>query len=288
MTGEGLYGAQFEINYDPALLSASNVQVNPDLPLALLKGADNTTGKIRLVASRQGRVPGLTGDVPLLTFDMTAANRLGTTTLTFSNEKLGDPTAKALGVTTHSHIISITSTVTPAPGPTVIVTIEPAPTPTDTPTATITPTPGDTATISGQVILAGRTQNDWSGATITFSEMLSTTTSTGGSFSFTQVSQGTYPNVTADAPGYLPAVCPFLTVTVPEILLSAVTLLSGDLNDDNVVDIADATAIGANFGLTGSDLPVDLNRDQIIDVFDLILVSLNFGQGVQTWRCVGE
>jgi hypothetical protein len=341
VTGAGLYGAQFEINYDPALLAASNVQVNPDLSLVLLKSADNTTGKIKLVASRQGRIPGLTGDVPLLTFEATAANRSGPATFTFSHEKIGDPTAKALEVTTQSYSVSITSTVTVTPGPTVVLTIEPDPTtttptptptatatptdtatatmtpltktptptptntptisatpptvtptptaiPTDTPTATLTPVPGDTTTISGQVILAGRARNDWSGAIVTLSDVLSTTTSTTGDFSFNQVSKGTYANVTADAPGYLPAVCTSLPATEAETLLTAIALLSGDVNDDAVVDITDATAIGVSFGQTGSNLQADINRDEIVDILDLILVSLNFGEGTQTWLCLNE
>jgi hypothetical protein len=65
-----------------------------------------------------------------------------------------------------------------------------------------------------------------------------------------------------------------------------VTLLSGDISDDNLVDITDATAVGASFGLTGAEIAADLNRDNLVDIFDIVLVSLNFGQsGPQAWVC---
>jgi hypothetical protein len=76
---------------------------------------DNTTGQIKLVASRQGRVSGLTGEVPLLTLDATAANRYCPATFTYSHEKIVDPTAKAQEVTTQSYSYSITSKVTVTP-----------------------------------------------------------------------------------------------------------------------------------------------------------------------------
>jgi hypothetical protein len=361
----GLYGVQVEIDYDPALISAGNLQVNPAFSYTLFSDTDNTLGRIRVVASRQGNVSGLTGEVSLFTFDATTANTSGVTTLTFAEAKIGDSQAQAFNAVSQNYSVSIggpatpepTTTPTPTPATpapetptstpetptptpetptptptpatpapeTPTTTPEtptpapetPAPTPTpatpvpETPTSTpetptttpetptptpaagtptptpSSPTPGpNSATVSGQVILPGRAGSDWSGATVTLSGALSMSTFTTGSFSFTDVPEGTYPTVTADAPGFLPAVCDTLTVSGPEEFLNIIMLLSGDVNDDGAVDALDATSIGVSFGLTGPDLPADINRDGEVDVFDLILVSLNFGQtGPQVWDC---
>ncbi|NJN93607.1 MAG: hypothetical protein HC875_05685 [Anaerolineales bacterium] len=96
---------------------------------------------------------------------------------------------------------------------------------------------------------------------------------------------GTHSSITADAPGYLPAVCTAPTITAPETTLSNIALLSGDVNDDALVNITDATTIGVFFGKTGPDLQADINRDQEVDILDLILVTINFGQGPQVWSC---
>jgi hypothetical protein len=318
ITEPSLYGIQFEINYDPALFSVGGLQVNPDLPVVILNDADNISGKIRFAAARQGDVPGLTGNVTLLTFTATAASTAGSATFTFANYKLGDPQALALEATSQSYTISIEGAATPEPTPDSTET--PAPLPTDTPTAvpsetpdplpTDTPTPGPTetaeplptpspgptqtpdpqptsATVVGQIILAGRANNDWSGGSATLADSQQTsTTDAGGNFSIAAVTGGVHTAITADAPGYLPAVCTAPTITAPETHLAKITLLSGDVNDDGEVNISDATAIGVSLGQTGSDLPADINRDQQVDVLDLILVAINFGQGPQTWECL--
>ena len=402
----GLYGVQFEINFIPALITLNNPQPNPDLSFVVRNEVDNTLGKLRLVASRQGNVPGLTGDVTLLTFDATAGNIPCLPTLTFSNVKIGDSQAQPFNVIPHNYTISIGLTPTPTPvtptpetptatpetptatpetptvtpetptatpetptvtpeTPTVTpetptatpetptatpetptatpetptatpetptatpetptVTPEtptatpetptatpetptatpetptatpetPTATP-ETPTATPetptptpeTPTPTPTtATVSGQVILSGQANSDWSGATVQLdnSAVFSATTDTGGNFSILDVPAGAYTTLTADASGYLPAVCNSPTITAPLTTLAGVTLLSGDINDDGVVNIEDATAVGVSFGATGSGLAEDVNRDGEVDIFDIILVSVNFGQGSQTWVCL--
>ena len=310
----GLYGVQFEINYDPTLISVNNLQPNPNLSFVVLKSVDNVNGKIRFVASQQGKVPGLTGDVTLLSFEATAVDTAGTVTFTFENEKMSDAQAQGFDVISEVYVISIgdpttpeptddptsiptdTPTPTPTNTPTPVPTDEPTPEPTDQPTAEPTdePTPEPTgepamANVSGQVILAGRAGNDWSGATVTIDGGQIGTTDTTGNFSIADVATGSLNSITADAPGYLPAVCTGLTVTTPDTSLTSVTLLSGDINDDKLVDITDATTVGASFGQTGSELPADITRDGMVDIFDIVLVSVNFGEeGPQTWNCLNK
>jgi hypothetical protein len=100
-------------------------------------------------------------------------------------------------------------------------------------------------------------------------------------------STATPESITADAPGYLAAVCSNPVVTAPETALNVVTLLTGDLNDDDVVDVTDATAIGVDFGKTGLGMLADINQDSIVDIFDIVLGTINFGQTTQTWNCTG-
>lgn len=276
----GLYGVQFEINFDPSLLSLGNLQPNPDLSFVVRNVVTNTLGKLTFVASRQGNVPGLTGAVTLLTFDATAAASPGVATLTFANEKIGDSQATAFTITSQSYTVAIGGTPTPTPTATATVTA------TVTPTATTTPGPG-TATVSGQVTLQGRASGNWAGATVTVDDSSqSDTTDANGNFSITGVTTGGHSSITADASGFLPAVCTAPIVTAPVTTLAAVALLNGDLNDDNLINIIDATTVGVSFGATGPSLPADLNQDGIVDIFDIIIVSANFGQGSQGWSCL--
>jgi hypothetical protein len=118
------------------------------------------------------------------------------------------------------------------------------------------------------------------------SAVFSATTDATGNYSILNVPEGAYTSATADAPGYLPAVCSAPTITAPLTTLANIALLSGDVNDDNVVNIVDGTAVGLVFGTTGSDLAEDLNKDGEVDIFDIILVSVNFGLEEQTWACL--
>jgi outer membrane biosynthesis protein TonB len=315
----GLYGVQFEINYDPSLISVSDLQVNPNLPFVVLNRADNTTGKITLVASEQGKVSGLTGDVTLLSFQATAADTEGTVTFGFENEKFSDFQAQGFDITVKDYSVTIGQGATPEPTqeptseptnqptpeptiqPTPTSTLEPTPTPTSQPTSeptappttepTSEPTPQPTnADLSGQVVLAGRSENNWSGATVVIDNGdQNTVTDKSGNFNIPNLAPGLLNSVTADASGYLSAVCLDVTVTAPETILAPVTLLSGDITDDDLVDIVDATAVGASFGQTGQDLVADITLDEVVDIFDIVLVSVNFGEeGPQAWNCLNN
>jgi len=320
---DGLYGAQFELTYDPALLAAAGLQLNPDLSFVVRQQLD-PAGKIIIAASRQGAVPGLSGDVTLLSFTATAAGQPGTAAIAIDNEKVSDPHAQPIEFTAQDGAVVIqdeptseptdeptpepTDEPTPEPTdePTPEPTDEPTPEPTDEPTPEPTgeptpeptgePTPEPTdeptpepapAILFGQLILAGRAGNDWSDASVTLPETGQTTlTDSAGNFTLTEVAAGSYSAITADAPGYLSATCAELSVTAPETGLLPATLLSGDISNDDLVDITDATMIGLSFGQAGPAVEADLNRDEQVDIFDIVLVALNFGQaGPQPWLC---
>jgi hypothetical protein len=148
--------------------------------------------------------------------------------------------------------------------------------------------------IIGQVSLPGREPDDWSGVKIIVEDdeqptvQVSTTTDNKGRFTLTDVSTGAHSSIKADAPGYLSAVCPNPVLRQPETALTNTALLSGDINDDDWIDITDAVAIGLDFGATGSIVPADINRSGEVDVLDVILVGVNYGKSTQAWDCLGE
>ena len=308
VNGGGVYGAQLEITYDPTKITVDNSQVNADLPFVVLNNIDDEAGKISVVASRQGDVPGLTGNVTLLTLAVTVASGAsGQAAFSFENQKLGNPDAIAFEVIPQSYAVSIggaspsptpttqpTATPTPTtepsvtPTPTTEPTTEPSVTPTTEPTTEPTSEPG-LANVQGQVSLMGQSSDDSSGAVVTIDDSSqNATTDAAGNFSIADVTTGPHTSITVDAPGYLPAVCTAPIISAPTTSLAAVILRSGDVNDDALVDISDAAAVGINIGVSGSGLATDINRDGVVDILDIILVSVNFGQGSQTWNCLSE
>jgi hypothetical protein len=303
--GPGLYGVQFEINYDPDLISVSDLWLNPNLSFVVRNNVDNTAGKITFVASQQGKVSGLTGYVTLASFQATAAETASTVTFGFEDEKFSDFEAQGFDITANDHRITIGQITTPEPTsqPTPEPTLEPTPEPTlePTPEPTLEPTPEPTpeptseptseptnADLSGQIILSGRSDDNWLGSFVVIdNDKQSYVTDKSGKFNIIDLTPGLLNSVTADAPGYLSAVCTAVTVTAPQTVLTPVTLLSGDITDDDMVDIVDATAVGASFGQTGPGLAADITLDEVVDIFDIVLVSVNFGEeGPQAWSCL--
>jgi len=45
---------------------------------------------------------------------------------------------------------------------------------------------------------------------------------------------------------------------------------------DNIIDILDASVIGATYGTSGLDLPGDANFDGMVDILDLSMLGGNF------------
>lgn len=63
---------------------------------------------------------------------------------------------------------------------------------------------------------------------------------------------------------------------------SAITLTTGDLNEDNTINTADYSIVKALLGITQSSSNwnnnADLNKDGVINIFDLAIVSKNLGK----------
>jgi hypothetical protein len=107
VTEPGLFGIQLELNFDPTMLQVASLYLHPDLNLVVDETIDNGRGQVSIVASRQGRVENLTGDLTLATVNFVAAANLGETYVDVTNVLAGDRQGSPLsfssvqGVTFH-------------------------------------------------------------------------------------------------------------------------------------------------------------------------------------------
>ena len=95
-----------------------------------------------------------------------------------------------------------------------------------------------------------------------------------GGFTIPDVLTGTY-DIALKHGTWLRKVRPSQVVAGPTTSGVNFTLVNGDVNDDNSVDISDLTLVLTSFG--GTMGPADLNRDGSIDLSDLNIVLTNFG-----------
>jgi hypothetical protein len=260
----GIFGSQFEVVYDTAHLQAVTGSLVPGDTLEpvviALSQIDNASGVAAWAASRQGDLPDVPGDVVLasLTMEATGATEPPegeTTTIDLQNVKLGSRGGFEVDV---AGLVPLD-----------VIIRERIP-------------DGD---IAGNVKVEGRVDDNQAGHSVEFEGGLpSETTDALGDFLFADVEFGTY-NLTANSPGFLAATCTGLVHDADPTVLNDLTLLAGDINDDDIVDVTDAVGIGSAFG--GADPVADLNADGIVDVLDLILMSANFGQTAATnpWDC---
>ncbi len=257
--GSAIYGAQFKLNFVTANLQVVDGSLQLDAAMSpnviAVSKADNDTGIVQLAYSRQGDVAGLTGNVTLATmrFRATSATEGASLSLSESDLILGTKEADSIPI---SSVTGLTVDIT-QPG-------------------------SNKATVSGQVSLPGK--SDQSGSIVSLEGSgLSATTDNDGNFNITSVNEGTY-TVEASASGHLEAVCTDKTVSAPTTQLAPVSLIPGDLNGDDQIDITDATTIGVDFGSSRSRS--DLNGDGTVNVLDLILLANNFGaSGPSNWVC---
>ncbi len=267
----GLFGSQFEINYDPQYLNVVEDSLSPgsvtEPVVNPIRVIDNEAGQVRFAASRQGDLENLTGNIVLatLTFEAVGATEPPsgqTTTIALDDVRLGAKGGVSITVAGIVDLALIIQEDDSLPGL------------------------GD---IIGVATVEGRDADNQAGHTITLIDELDNeiliSTNDEGDFWFDDISAGTY-DISANRDGFLVARCEDLShaeATLTELL--AVNLLAGDIDSDEVIDISDAVAIGQSLGET--DSVADLNADQSVDVIDLILMATNYGQtsGDNPWTC---
>ena len=179
---------------------------------------------------------------------------------------------------------------TNTPTPTITLT----PTQTLTPTPTRTPMPTGPAKISGSVIYQGRGDPGgptWQGALQVSAHLpgdpapayeFAVESDTQGHFIVpTGLITGTY-DVGVRDPHSLRNVRQDISVTTQTADLDMDTLVEGDTNSDDIINIFDlslvATCYGTEQGDGGYDAQADVNEDDVINLFDLSLVATNYGE----------
>lgn len=272
VTEPGIFGSQFEVTYDPVYLRAvdgslvSGAAMEP--VVIAVANIDLDNGLVSWAASRQGDLENLSGNVVLASLSLEAISPTEppegqTTVIGLQDVKLGAKggiEVPVSGLVPLEVIIRDDGTI---------------------------PGQGD---IIGNVKVEGRADDNQAGHTVTaegsLGGQLSDDTDANGDFFINNAPADTY-TMTADSPGFLDAVCSGVAHTINALTtLADVKLLAGDINDDNVIDITDAVAIGAVFGSTAGEI-ADLKLDGVVDILDLILMSANYGQTSEgnPWVC---
>ncbi len=168
------------------------------------------------------------------------------------------------------------STLIPSATPTSTTPVEtetatPSFTPIPSPTLTSTPLPN--GTVNGQVLATKPvTVNLLDAGNV---QVASVVANPDGTFSLTAPA-GTY-SLRATASGFLAAQGSITLTSGNTITKPAISLLAGDIDNNNVIDQLDALTIGMSYN-TATPAAADLNNDGIINVLDLELLAQNYRQ----------
>ena len=246
-----LYGVEATIRFDPAILEVvdadagtSGIQVYagswlPSSVHIVTNNADNAGGVIQFAATLVAPASALTGSGDLISIPF-RAKAAGSTPVAFSAVKLVDSGAVVLSTNPTDGLVTVTS---------------------------------DQATLTGRVLLEGRTNH--SGTQVQVAGGPVVTTGTDGSYTLTTASGAqtlTFSHASYLAQSTVVTGVAGTTVTVPEK-----TLLGGDINANGTIDILDLAAVGAQFGSTSpSPSTLDINGDGVEDILDIVLVAKNF------------
>jgi len=125
--------------------------------------------------------------------------------------------------------------------------------------------------VSGHITLQGRAQGQ--GVTLTSLAGPHTATAEDGSFALHYDGQM---ELSIRHPGYLDVVATVKASLDARLDMGEITLVGGDVNGDNRIDILDISYVGYHF--SGTDTRADVNGDGVVDILDLSMVGANFGQ----------
>jgi carboxypeptidase family protein/cohesin domain-containing protein/dockerin type I repeat protein len=210
----------------------------------------------------------------------------GSATATFTPTLDGSATATATNTSTPTPTGSVTPTdtstpeVSPTPTATQTSTPEASPTPTFTSTPTASPTPLPAGSLNGQVLASKPVTVSLYNADNSLAA--SVTVNANGTFNL-QVSAGTY-TVFATASGFLSAQGSVTIAGGAASTMPTLSLLAGDIDNNNVIDQLDAMTIGMNYN-TADPAAADLNNDGVINVLDLELLARNYRKtGPTAWQ----
>lgn len=139
-----------------------------------------------------------------------------------------------------------------------------------------------TTSVAGRVDLQGRDNDSGAVVNIPAGSVYpggSDTTDVWGRYDFANVEDGSY-LVTIEMARYLDAAAA-VNIAGENLTLNTVKLLGGDTNDDDTINISDATTIGSAFGTVPGDpfwnSSADINNDGTVNILDLVLMGGNYG-----------
>jgi hypothetical protein len=298
-----LYGIQTQCTVDPNILTGVSRTDGDGFSSGNSFYVDSgyqADGTWMVAASRLQPNPAISGSVSAFTLNYTAQNA-GTSAVNCAvmgvdsngNELQLDVINSTLTVGSPTAVPTVQPTVAPTTAPTIAPTTQPTAVPTSAPTSEptavataevtpeVTPEPGLLGTISGVVTYQNSPDN--AGITVALrsgdTAIVSLVTNADGGFNFTDVPAGEY-SLLLSAPQHI-SVIRAVSVLGDGMVVdaSSQTLRAGDTDNNQTIDILDATFIGANFGLeTLAEISnADLNRDGQINISDLVLVGGNFG-----------
>lgn len=206
----------------------------------------------------------------------------GSATATSTSTPDGSATATFTATPDSSATATATDTSTPAESPTPTFTftpdVSPTPTFTSSPTASATPIPS--GSLTGQV-------NASKPVTVSLynaDNSLAATVNANPDGTFTlQAPAGNY-TIAAVASGFLSAQGSVTITGGSATTMPTISLLAGDIDNNNVIDQLDAMTIGMNYN-AADPVAADLNSDGVINVLDLELLADNYrATGPTAWQ----
>ncbi len=246
-----LAAVQLEVTYDPDVIevidandSQTGVQVKVDEAFAdgfiALNNVDTANGRISFAATLLGSDK-IDGDTGLITIDW-RPQKAGVSAVTLEDVILANTNGQSIEFTSRHGTVEVTS-ICPA--------------------------------LSGIATLQGR--SDHSGVVVSSSTGEQTQTRADGAFF---LSSGGI--LSFEFPGYLSAQAdPRVALELASIegqatSLGIITLLAGDINGDNVINIFDLAYIAKNY--QSADSTADLNADGVVNILDLAMAANNYQQ----------
>lgn len=153
-------------------------------------------------------------------------------------------------------------------------------------TAEVTPASIALSQISGEIIFPGFESRPLTNLTLTLPDnnVVRSIADADGRFAFADLQPGNY-RLEASAAGFLSSRIEFTLAEGQIMLLPTAALTSGDVNQDNVINIKDAVLVAANFDGPAKVAEADITGDGWVDIRDLSLIGAQYGNnGPASWN----
>lgn len=266
VSAASLGGAEFEMEFDSDLLDVVSItdsgKLLHDAACTISTAAEaEASGLIHYC----GKGKTLNGTVTLFTVKFQAKTGTGTTTLDFVD---GSASFASISTGASNHVY---------PGTLSDVSL------------TIFDPGSATFNLSGQILLEGR--SDASGSQMTVAGIIAPfgPTDKWGNLNLTKLSAASYVvSVTRDGYIDLPAsLGKTLVVNAGKTSLKPLTLIAGDVNNDEKIDLIDIVAVANEYGHSGTEITnalTDINGDGKVNLLDLVLVGKNFNKTSSAYK----